>query len=81
LKCRQLGKLCPSKGRTTFILADFEVLRWNLENSAKVLRGFKSIRDLTMPLTEFWPQVSVDSVNKVIRGCWIGFRSDDPGGP
>jgi hypothetical protein len=65
LKFRQLGKLCPLKRWTTFILADFEVHRWNLENSAKVLRGFKNIRYLTW----IWPCLDRDLTTSE---CWLG---------
>jgi hypothetical protein len=37
LKCRQLGKLCPSNRCTTFVLADFDVFKRNLKNASKVL--------------------------------------------
>jgi hypothetical protein len=30
------AKLCPSKNWTTFILGEFVVFRWNVENEAKV---------------------------------------------
>jgi hypothetical protein len=51
LKCRQLGKMCPLKRQTSFILVDFEVLKQNLENAPKVLEFGMDIRGFDLGLT------------------------------
>jgi hypothetical protein len=85
LKCRQLWKVCPSKRQTTFVLADFLVCRWILENAAKIpekvlgRQGFNW--GLTMHLIKVWPKVRVDLIKMIISGCWLGFRGHDPGWP
>jgi hypothetical protein len=81
LTCHPKAKLCPSKNWTTYILGDFEVFRWNLENAAKVLEEVQRQRGLTGVLTKSWPQVGVDLIKRVITDCWLGFWGDDPGGP
>jgi hypothetical protein len=46
-----IGKVVSSKRRTTFILADFEVFRRNLENAPKVLEIGMDIREFDRCLT------------------------------
>jgi hypothetical protein len=83
LKCRSTWKLFPMKSYTTFILGEFEVFRWNLENATKVLEGLWMSKGLTWgfdhSLTKGWPLVCVDLIKMVISDCWLGFRGDDPG--
>jgi hypothetical protein len=47
-KCHQLWKVCPSRRRTTFILADFEVFKWKIWE-----RGKSSVR--AQRQQGFWP--------------------------
>jgi hypothetical protein len=78
LKCHSTWKLCPSKNWTTFILGDFEVFRWNLQNAAKVPEdvqrhwGFRW--GLTMPFTKVdhnwvltWSRGSLEIVGEVFE--------------
>jgi hypothetical protein len=61
-----IGKVVSSKRRTTFILADFEVFRRNLENAPKVLEIGMDIREFDRCLTRVWPLMSVDSIKGMI---------------
>jgi hypothetical protein len=74
-------KLCPSKNWTTFILEDFGVFRWNLENAAKVPEGVQGQGGLTGVLTKGRPQVVVDLIKRVISDCRRGFWGDGLGWP
>jgi hypothetical protein len=61
LQCCQLWKFCPSKRRKTFILADFAVLKWILENEAKVMAGLHDNRGVD---PKFDPSLST-------KVCWV----------
>jgi hypothetical protein len=81
LKCHSTGKLCPSTNCTTFILGEFEVFRWNLENLAKVLGWHRRVKCLSGVLTRVWPILIKCWPRWVIRGCWWCFWGDDLGWP
>jgi hypothetical protein len=69
------------KNWTTFILGDFGVFKWNLENAAKVPEDAQGQRGLTRVLTKLWPPVCVDFIKGVISDGWRGIWSDYPGWP
>jgi hypothetical protein len=79
IKCHSSWKLCPLTNCTTFILGEFEVFRWNLENAAKVLGDIGGSKGLSGVLTRVWPIVTKSWPRWVIRGCWWCFRGDDRG--
>jgi hypothetical protein len=85
LKCHPTWNLCPSKNWTTFILGDFGVFRWNLENAAKVPEDIQRHQGFSGVLPCFWPRVDHKCVltwsRGVNRGCRLSFRGDDPGWP
>jgi hypothetical protein len=67
LKCHPTWKLCPSKKWTTFILVEFEVFRWNLENATKVPEWQGVTRGLTRVQARVWPSF----VHKIVL-TWLG---------
>jgi hypothetical protein len=57
LKCQSTWKLCPSTNWITFILVNFEVFRWNLENAAEVPKDIHRRQGLSGVWPCFWPRV------------------------
>jgi hypothetical protein len=57
LKRHPTWKLCISKNWKTFILGDFEVFRWNLENVAKVPEDIQGHYSLGRVWPWLWPRV------------------------
>jgi hypothetical protein len=83
LKCQWTWMLCPSKNWTAFILGDFEVFRWNLENAAKVPEDVQRHQVFSGVWPCLWPRVDHKCVLTSSRGS-LGFtgevsRGDDPG--
>jgi hypothetical protein len=72
LKCQSTGKLCSLTNRTTFILVDFEVFRWNLENAEKVSEDIHRRQCLSGVWPCLWPRVDHKGVLTWLRGS-IGF--------
>jgi hypothetical protein len=72
LKCHSTWKLCPSKNWTTFILVDFEVFRWNLENAATAPEDVQRHQCFSGVWPWFWPRVDYKCVFTWSRGS-IGF--------
>jgi hypothetical protein len=56
LKCHSTWKLCRSKNWTTFLLREFEVFRWNLENTAKVPEDIQWHQSLSGVWPCLWPK-------------------------
>jgi hypothetical protein len=62
--------MCPLQNYTTLLLEEFEVLRWNLENAAKVLgkvlgsKGLTSV--LTLSLTKDLSTSDIDLIKRVV---------------
>jgi hypothetical protein len=85
LKFHLTWKLCSSKNWTTFILVEFEVFRWNLENAAKVPEDIHRRQWLSRVWPCLWPKVDHGCVLTWPRGSigFVGevFRGDDPGEP
>jgi hypothetical protein len=68
LKCHSTRKLCPSKNWTTFILVDFEVFRWNLENAAKVPEDVHRHQGFSWVWPCLWPKFDHKGVLTWSRG-------------
>jgi hypothetical protein len=60
--------LCSSTNWTTFILVDFEVFRWNLENAAKVLKDIHRCQGLSGIWPCLWPRIDHHGVLTCSRG-------------
>jgi hypothetical protein len=72
LKCHSTWELCFSTNWTTFILVDFEVFMWNLENVAKVLEDIHWRQGLSRVRLCLWPRVDHKGMLTWSRGS-IGF--------
>jgi hypothetical protein len=55
-KCHPIWKLCPSTNWATFILVDFEVFRWILENATKVPEDIQGHQGLSGVWPCLWPR-------------------------
>jgi hypothetical protein len=75
LECHPKAKLCSTKNWTTFILRDFEVFRWNLENATKVSEGVQRHRGLGRVWPCLWPRFDHKHVLTWSRGS-LGFISE-----
>jgi hypothetical protein len=62
-------------------LADFEVFKWNSENTPKVLEEVPGQQGFDQGFDLIFDQGCVDLIKRVTSDRGLGFRGDDPGGP